>query len=113
MERHRKSNAIRMWYRAQVKCRRAFDRLPLSDSQKIYVLTLLVGALGGLAAVVFHVLLDFLQEHIIYRVAGLSSWWRLPGVIVIPTIGGLIAGAGLYFFAPEARGSGIPQVKAA
>ena len=30
-----------------------------------------------------------------------------------PAIGGLIAGAGLHFFVPEARGSGIPQVKTA
>jgi CIC family chloride channel protein len=73
----------------------------------------LVGLLGGLAAVVFHVLLDFLQDHIIYRVAAAPSWWRIPGVIAIPALGGLIVGAGLWFLAPEARGSGIPQVKTA
>jgi len=101
------------WYRAQVRARKAFNRLPLTEAQKIYILTLLIGALGGLAAVVFHVLLDFLQNHIIYSIAAASSWWRIPGVIIVPAIGGLITGAGLYFWAPEARGSGIPQVKAA
>src|SRR5262249_62234639 len=30
-----------------------------------------------------------------------------------PAVGGLIAGAALHFYAPEARGSGIPQVKSA
>jgi CIC family chloride channel protein len=113
MSHHKKKTAIRLWYRAQVRARRAFDHLPLSESQKIYFLTLLIGVLGGLAAVLFHVLLDFLQNHIIYRVAAISSWWHIPGVILIPAIGGLIAGAGLYFYAPEARGSGIPQVKTA
>jgi CIC family chloride channel protein len=73
----------------------------------------LIGLLGGLAAVVFHVLLDFLQDHIIYRVAAVSSWWRIPGVVLVSAIGGLIVGAGLCFVAPEARGSGIPQVKTA
>ena len=106
-------NSLRLWYRAQVRARRAFDRLPVSESQKIYILTLLIGGLGGLAAVLFHLLLDFLQDHIIYRVAAVTSWWHIPGIIVIPAIGGLIAGAGLYFYAPEARGSGIPQVKTA
>jgi CIC family chloride channel protein len=111
---HKKTwNTAGLWYRAQVLARRAFDRLPRSEEQKIFVLTLLIGALGGLAAVMFHVLLDFLQNHIIYRVAASSSWWHFPGVMIVPAIGGLISGAGLYFWAPEARGSGIPQVKAA
>src|SRR5262249_35761923 len=75
--------------------------------------TLLIGALCGLAAVCFHLLLDFFQDHIIYAAAAVPHWWRIPLVIIIPAIGGLISGAGLFFFAPEARGSGIPQVKTA
>jgi CIC family chloride channel protein len=76
-------------------------------------LTLAIGGLCGLAAVSFHLLLDFLQDHIIYRAAAVAHWWLIPLVLAIPTIGGLIAGAGLFFLAPEARGSGIPQVKTA
>jgi CIC family chloride channel protein len=34
-------------------------------------------------------------------------------MLIIPTAGGLAAGLLIYFFAPEARGSGIPQVKIA
>jgi CIC family chloride channel protein len=108
-----KENSLRLWYRVQVRARRAFNLLPVSESQKIYILTLLIGVLGGLSAVLFHLLLDFLQDHIIYRVAAVSAWWHIPAVILIPGAGGLIAGAGLYFYAPEARGSGIPQVKTA
>jgi CIC family chloride channel protein len=108
-----RKDTMGLWYEAQVRARKAFNRLPLTEAQKIYILTMLIGALGGLAAVLFHVLLDFFQNHIIYRIAGASSWWHIPGVIIVPAIGGLITGAGLYFWAPEARGSGIPQVKAA
>jgi CIC family chloride channel protein len=101
------------WFKFQVKAHRLFTRIPLREHQKIYVLTLLIGALCGLAAVLFHLLLDFFQEHIIYRAAMVQHWWVVPLVVLIPAVGGLIAGAGLYFYAPEARGSGIPQVKTA
>src|SRR5499426_429176 len=100
------------WYRLQIRARRAFNRIPLRENQKIYILTLLIGGLCGLAAVSFHLLLDFFQTHIIYAAAATAHWWRIPALIIIPVVGGLIAGAGLYFLAPEARGSGIPQVKA-
>lgn len=101
------------WYRIQVRARRLFNRVPLTEQQKIYVITLLIGGICGLAAVSFHLLLDFFQKSIIYRAAAVPSWWRIPLVLLIPTAGGLIAGAGLYYYAPEARGSGIPQVKEA
>src|SRR5215510_5151444 len=103
----------RAWYRFQIRARHIFDRVPLGENQKIYLLTLLIGGLCGLAAVSFHLLLDFLQDHIIYSAAAAPGWWRVPLVILIPAVGGLVAGAGLHFYAPEARGSGIPQVKKA
>jgi CIC family chloride channel protein len=102
-----------LWFRLQIRSRRLFNRLPLREHQKIYLLTLMIGAACGLAAVCFHLLLDFFQQEIIYRAAATSGWWRAPLLICIPAVGGLIAGAGLYFYAPEARGSGIPQVKSA
>ena len=89
------------------------NRLPLRENQKLHLLTFLVGGLCGLAAVAFHWLLESLQNGIIYRVAGTPGPWRAPLLILVPALGGLVAGAVLYFYAPEARGSGIPQVKAA
>ena len=67
----------------------------------------------GLAAVAFHMLLEFSQDHIIYGAAEIEGRLRIPLLILIPALGGLIAGAGIHFLAPEARGSGIPQVKTA
>ena len=107
------SRGTRRWYRIQVRARQLFNTVPLREHQKIYILTLLVGAICGLAAVLFHLLLDFFQDHIIYSAAATLHWWRIPLVIIIPALGGLVAGAGLFYFAPEASGSGIPQVKAA
>src|SRR5262245_2615129 len=99
------------WYRLQIRARRVFNRIPLRENQKIYILTLFIGGLCGLAAASFHLLLDFFQTHIIYAAASSAHWWRIPSLLNIPVIGGLIAGAGLHFLAPEAKGSGIPQVK--
>jgi chloride channel protein, CIC family len=101
------------WRRAQIKARRALNRLPLGENQKLHLLTFLIGGLCGLAAVAFHWLLESLQNGVIYRIAGTLSPWRAPLLIVVPAVSGLVAGAALYFYAPEARGSGIPQVKTA
>jgi CIC family chloride channel protein len=100
------------WFRFQVSARRVFNRIPITENQKIYLLTLIIGCVCGLAAVCFHLLLDFFQNHIIYKAVAIPRW-RVPLAILIPAIGGLISGAGLYFYAPRARGSGIPQVKTA
>jgi len=113
MEKVKKQLGNLKWNRFQIRARHVFNRIPLQEQQKIYVLTLVIGVMGGLAAVLFHLLLDYFQSQFIYRAAAISNWWRIPLVVLVPTVGGLIAGAGLYFFAPEARGSGIPQVKAA
>jgi chloride channel protein, CIC family len=101
------------WRRFQINARRMLNRMPLREDQKLHVLTIVVGVVCGLAAVVFHWLLEYLQNHLIYRAAAVPGWERVPLLILLPAIGGLLAGAGLFFYAPEARGSGIPQVKVA
>ncbi len=101
------------WRRGPLQARRLLNRLPVRESQKLHLLTFLIGGLCGLAAVAFHWLLESLQNGIIYRAAATSGPWRGPLLVLIPVLGGLVAGAALYFLAPEARGSGIPQVKAA
>ena len=101
------------WRRAQIRARRVLDRLPLRENQKLHLLTFLIGGSCGLAAVAFHWLLEFFQTGIIYRVAAMDGPWRAALLIAVPAAGGLVAGAALYFYAPEARGSGIPQVKTA
>ena len=87
-------------------------RLP-SERQRLLAVTILAGALCGLAAVAFHSSIMGLESLLIDRAnhATGHSWIWLT--ILSPTIGGLIAGIGLTYFAPAAAGSGIPQVKVA
>ncbi|MCU1251267.1 MAG: Cl-channel voltage-gated family protein [Edaphobacter sp.] len=87
-------------------------RLP-SERQRLLAVTILAGGLCGLAAVAFHVSIVGLETLFIERAntaAGHSwIWWT----ILSPTLGGLVVGVGLTYFAPAAAGSGIPQVKVA
>jgi CIC family chloride channel protein len=80
--------------------RRQEDRLAL-------VLSLFIGALVGLVVVGFILLTGRLAAHM-YHAGGLG--WRR---IVIPVAGSLITGFLLYRYFPNARGSGIPQTRAA
>jgi CIC family chloride channel protein len=87
-------------------------RLP-NERQRLLAFTILAGGLCGLAAVAFHVStlrLEALCINIATAAPGHSwIWWT----ILTPSLGGLIAGLGLYYWVPAAAGSGIPQVKVA
>ena len=87
-------------------------RLP-SERQRLLAVTILAGGLCGLAAVAFHLSIMGLEGLLINRANSAPGnswiWWT----ILSPTIGGVVVGAGLTYFAPAAAGSGIPQVKVA
>jgi CIC family chloride channel protein len=80
--------------------RRKEDRLAL-------LLSLVIGALVGLVVVAF-ILLTGRLTALMYP-AGAAGWRR----IVVPTLGSLITGYLLFKYFPLARGSGIPQTRAA
>jgi CIC family chloride channel protein len=77
------------------------------EEQVFLALTLLIGALTGLAVVAFIVL----TEHMGMRLypVGSAAWRR----VLIPVAGSLAMGYLLYRYFPNARGSGVPQTKAA
>src|SRR5271169_3791135 len=73
----------------------------------LLVLSILIGALTGLAVVAFIVLTERLGMRL-YPV-GSAAWRRM----LIPVAGSLGMGYLLYRYFPNARGSGVPQTKAA
>ena len=77
------------------------------EEQVFLVLTLLIGALVGLMAVAFILLTERVGMRL-YPVGG-AAWHR----VLIPVVGSLIMGYLLYRYFPDARGSGVPQTKAA
>jgi CIC family chloride channel protein len=82
-------------------------KLRQREGQVFLVLALVIGALTGLAVVAFILLTERLGMRI-YPV-GSAPWRRL----LFPVAGSLGIGYLLYRYFPNARGSGVPQTKAA
>src|ERR1700690_1436126 len=82
-------------------------RLQEREDQVFLVLALVIGALTGLAVVAF-ILLTEREGLRLYPVGG-ARWRRL----LFPVGGSLGIGYLLYRYFPNARGSGVPQTKAA
>jgi CIC family chloride channel protein len=101
-----KSNAVTGANPQPASSRKLFFFRPRED-QMIFLLALAIGALTGLATVAFIVLTERLGLRL-YPVRSVA--WRR---VAIPICGSLGIGYLLYRYFPEARGSGVPQTKAA
>src|ERR1700674_1803447 len=77
------------------------------EGQVFLVLALVIGALTGFAVVAFIVLTERLGMRL-YPVGG-APWRR----VMFPVVGSLGIGYLLFRYFPDARGSGVPQTKAA
>jgi len=77
------------------------------EERVLLFLSILIGALTGLAVVAFIVLTERLGMRL-YPV-GSAAWRR----VLIPVTGSLAMGYLLFRYFPNARGSGVPQTKAA
>ncbi|HTR27324.1 MAG TPA: chloride channel protein [Terriglobales bacterium] len=82
-------------------------RLGLREDQIFLILALVIGAITGLAVVAFILLTERLGMRL-YPPHG-APWRRL----LFPVAGSLGIGYLLYRYFPNARGSGVPQTKAA
>jgi chloride channel protein, CIC family len=95
----------RSWWRTPVLHRVA--KLQEREDQVFLVLSLVIGALTGMAVVAFILLTERMGMRL-YPVGG-APWRRL----LFPVVGSLGIGYLLYRYFPNARGSGVPQTKAA
>jgi CIC family chloride channel protein len=77
------------------------------EEQVFLALTLLIGALVGATVVAFIVLTERFGARV--DPAGADPWRRL----LVPVVGSLAMGYLLFKYFPDARGSGVPQTKAA
>jgi CIC family chloride channel protein len=77
------------------------------------LIAIVIGILAGFAAIGIRALileisnLSFTGEgNLLENIINTSWFW----IILIPVIGGLIVGPIIYFFAPEVKGHGVPEV---
>lgn len=104
MNENRQKSGVNWW---QLFRQYLHDKVERREDQVFLALTLVIGAITGLVVVAFIVL----TEHVGMRLypVGSSPWRRL----LIPVAGSLAMGYLLYRYFPNARGSGVPQTKAA
>lgn len=88
-------------------------RIAPSEAQRLLALTIAIGGVCGLVAVAFHEAIAVSERLFALIVARRGSTLSVAGPLLLPSLGGLAAGALLTGWFPGARGSGIPQVKAA
>jgi chloride channel protein, CIC family len=101
------------WYKIELGATRIFQRIHLPPNQKYFILTVTIAIACGLIAVTYHLLIKLISENVINRAIAIQGPSRAFWILVVPTAGGLLAGLLLYRYFPDARGSGIPQVKIA
>lgn len=101
--------------------KQVWTKLARGDARQLSVFIAqcgLIGILAGLAAVAFDLLVDFVTENLIARVAHLHGAPDVPSwpegtdwlILALPTLGGLVCGLILFRWAPETQGSGAGPV---
>jgi len=85
----------------------ALQRLRLRENQLFLVLTIVIGILAGLAAVLFTLAIEQTSRHLF----GLSPSRLRP--FAVPPLMSLVTGTLRVKLIPDPRGSGVPQTEAA
>ncbi|MEO7731191.1 MAG: chloride channel protein, partial [Kofleriaceae bacterium] len=91
----------------------AKQRLVPSERQRLFGLTIAIGGVCGLVAVAFHLAIEFVTSITIEPAMAAADHVWIWATIAVPAAGALAAGLLLSYVVPNARGSGIPQVKLA
>ena len=90
-----------------------FEKLRLTEHTFMIIVAIIIGILAGFAAIGIRALIQTISHisfsgegNLLENIMNTSWYW----IIIIPMIGGLIVGPIIYFFAPEAKGHGVPEV---
>ena len=89
------------------------DRAKMTEHTFMIIIAIIIGALAGFGAIAIRTLIKTISnlsfpgtETLLGNIVN-APWYI---VIIIPIIGGLLVGPLIHFFAPEAKGHGVPEV---
>ncbi len=88
----------------------AVERWQLPPQAVLLTTALIVGVGTGYGAVAFRYLIRLVDWLGYDWFPSVTQSWGVSYVLIIPTLGGLIVGPMIYFFAREAKGHGVPEV---
>jgi CIC family chloride channel protein len=97
--------------RMRVLVTRLFSRLGLGDEAFLLVMAVLIGTIGGAAAVGFHELINFIRDLMYERTGQQFLYGRgIALLVVFPTVGGLAVGLISRYLFHTREGHGIVDV---
>lgn len=100
-------------FKQLVRAREAFAKLP--DWSQTFTLATVIGLTTGLTAAFLRTLMDYFEEHVFFRLLGVAGDFKhYPDhpwmLLLLPALGGLLAGVLVAKVAPEAAGGGMDAV---
>jgi len=89
------------------------ERAKMTEHTFMVIIALIIGTLAGFGAIAIRAMIKIFSEISFHGGGSFlanikASPWYI--IILVPTIGGLIVGPMIYFFAREAKGHGVPEV---